>query len=176
MRRAYRTAAKQYDVAWSGRVYDPNNWSVSDPINQAISTANACLYGVCHAAITTLGLTPALGFIHTGHRMSLVYDIADLYKVEIAIPVAFRTVVDGTHRLESRVRHQLRDHIAHCNLLRKILTDLLNLFGIDQDEASVLDKLHSGRDVLNLWDPESGEVAAGVNYESDEPPGAGIEE
>jgi CRISPR-associated protein Cas1 len=58
-------------------------------INKALSAANVCLYGLCHSAIVALGLSPGLGFIHTGHERSFVYDIADLYKAEIAIPVAF---------------------------------------------------------------------------------------
>ena len=37
-----------------------------------------------------LGLSPGLGFIHVGHDCSFVYDIADLYKSEVVIPVAFQ--------------------------------------------------------------------------------------
>ena len=32
-----------------------------------------------------LGCSAALGFIHTGHHRSFVYDIADLYKAELSI-------------------------------------------------------------------------------------------
>ena len=40
--------------------------------------------------IFALGLSPGLGFIHVGHDCSFVYDIADLYKSEVVIPVAFQ--------------------------------------------------------------------------------------
>ena len=46
-----------------------------------MSAANACLYGVCHAAIVAAGYSAALGFIHTGKMLSCVYDVADLYSL-----------------------------------------------------------------------------------------------
>ena len=58
-------------------------------MNQALSAGNACLYGLAHAVITALGCSPGLGFIHVGHECSFVYDVADLYKAEITIPIAF---------------------------------------------------------------------------------------
>ena len=50
---------------------------------------HACLYGLAHAVIVALGYAPGLGFVHVGHECSFVYDIADLYKAEVTIPIAF---------------------------------------------------------------------------------------
>lgn len=47
---------------------------------------------MCHAAIVSLGYSPGLGFIHTGKQLSFVYDVADLYKAETTIPVAFEAI------------------------------------------------------------------------------------
>lgn len=58
VRMAYRMASNATGVEWDGRVYDPNDWFGSDPVNQALSAANACLYGISHAAISALGLIP----------------------------------------------------------------------------------------------------------------------
>ena len=58
-------------------------------MNQALSAGHACLYGVAHAVIAALGCSPGLGFIHVGHERSFVYDIADLYKADLTIPIAF---------------------------------------------------------------------------------------
>lgn len=93
VRKVYAEAAAQFGVEWKGRNYDQNDWSRADPINRALSTAMACLYGLCHAAILSAGYSPALGFIHTGKMLSFVYDVADLYKTEVAIPIAFRIVI-----------------------------------------------------------------------------------
>ena len=72
-----------------------DEWSKADPVNRALSTANSCLYGICHAAIVSAGFSPALGFIHTGKMLSFVYDVADLYKTEITVPIAFRAVAES---------------------------------------------------------------------------------
>ncbi len=55
----------------------------------ALSAANVCLYGVVHATVLALGYSPALGFIHNGNQHSFVYDIANLYKIQVTLPLAF---------------------------------------------------------------------------------------
>ena len=89
IRSVYRHAAKKWNVPWSGRTYDPENFDGGDAVNQALSAGHACLYGAAHAVIQALGCSPGLGFVHTGHECSFVYDIADLYKADITIPLAF---------------------------------------------------------------------------------------
>ncbi len=89
VREAYAKAAREAGVPWSGRSYRRDEWSKADPVNRALSAANACLYGICHAAVVSAGFSPALGFIHTGKMLSFVYDVADLYKTAVTIPVAF---------------------------------------------------------------------------------------
>ena len=48
--------------------------------------------GLAQAAILTAGYSPAIGFIHTGKALSFVYDIADLYKVELIVPLVFELI------------------------------------------------------------------------------------
>ena len=97
VRRAYSEASDKYGVEWKGRNYDQNNWNNGDPINRALSAANACLYGVCHAGIVSAGYSAGLGFVHTGKMLSFVYDIADLYKTETTIPVAFQVTAEHSN-------------------------------------------------------------------------------
>ena len=80
VRRAYAQASEKCGVQWRGRRYDQDDWSQSDPINRALSAANACLYGVCHAGVLSGGYSPGLGFINTGRLLRFVYYVADLYK------------------------------------------------------------------------------------------------
>ena len=63
-----------------------------DVVNRCLSVANHCLYGLCEAAILAAGYAPAIGFLHTGKPLSFVYDIADLFKFETAVPIAFKVV------------------------------------------------------------------------------------
>ena len=89
IRAVYREMSHKWDVEWKGREYDPDNFQDGSPVNQALSAGHACLYGLAHAVIEALGCSPGLGFVHVGHENSFVYDIADLYKAEVTIPLAF---------------------------------------------------------------------------------------
>lgn len=131
VRSSYYQASKTYGVPWSGRRYDRGNWGHADPVNRALSAGNALLNGICHAAIVSGGYSPGLGFIHTGRQTSFVYDIADLYKAEITIPLAFQTVAEYAEHVDSRVRLACRQKFKEVRLLERILPDIDNLLGID---------------------------------------------
>ena len=78
MRKAYREASKKNRGSLNGRDYQPEDFSASDKVNQALSAGHACLYGLAYAVIVSLGCSPGLGFVHVGHDRSFVYDIAGL--------------------------------------------------------------------------------------------------
>jgi len=137
VRTAYAAASRTYGVAWQGRNYDRFNWGNADPVNRALSAANALLNGLCHAAIVSGGYSPALGFIHTGKQLSFVYDIADLYKVETTIPLAFRLVAESTEDLDARVRRACREAFKEARLLERILPDIDMLLGIPPEMMSL---------------------------------------
>lgn len=124
VRQAYAMASRQYGVPWHGRKYDRGSWGSADPINRALSAANALLNGLCHAAVVSGGYSPGLGFIHTGKQLSFVYDVADLYKAEITIPIAFATVAQSTQKVETRVRAACRQRFKESKLLQRILPDI----------------------------------------------------
>ena len=133
VRQAYARASKEYGVPWHGRRYDRKNWNSGDPINRALSSANGLLNGLCHAGIVSGGYSPALGFIHTGKQLSFVYDVADLYKVDITIPLAFRIVAESTERVGPRVRLACREAFRQQRLLKRILPDIENLLDLSTD-------------------------------------------
>lgn len=135
VRTAYARASKEYGVTWTGRNYSRQSWGASDPVNRALSAANSCLYGLCHAAIVTAGYSPGLGFIHSGKQLSFVYDIADLYKVETTIPAAFMAASMGKDDLEKNIRHHLRDRFREEKLLSRIIDDINKLMDISDKEG-----------------------------------------
>jgi CRISPR-associated protein Cas1 len=165
VREAYAQASRDTGVPWEGRSYRRDRWTASDPINRALSAANSCLYGICHAAILSAGYSPALGFIHTGKMLSFVYDIADLYKADVSVPTAFSAVADGNHNLESRVRRACRDSFHAQRLLQRIVPDIQFALGLRVDRVEEpshdfdIDQALPG----GLWDPELGEVEGGTN-------------
>lgn len=140
VRKAYQQASDKYGVPWKGRCYDRKNWNKGDPTNRALSAANALLNGICHAAIVSGGYSPAIGFIHTGKQLSFVYDIADLYKVGITIPLAFLIVAESSERVESRVREACRKKFREVKLLSRILPDIDELLQISsENDTQVVD-------------------------------------
>ena len=139
VREAYAVAAKEAGVEWHGRNYNRGQWDATDPINRALSAANACMYGLCHAAILSGGYSPALGFIHTGKQLSFVYDVADLYKVKYTFPVAFREAAAGLENLESRVRRACRDVFRSQKLVERILPDIAAALEVPAEAESEAD-------------------------------------
>lgn len=133
VREAYRRIAEETGVRWEGRSYRQDKWDWSDPLNRALSAANACLYGICHAAILTAGYSPAIGFIHTGKMLSFVYDVADFYKTELTIPTAFRMVKESEIGIDSRVRRALRDVFHETRLMKRILPDIAEVLDARDD-------------------------------------------
>lgn len=175
VREAYARASRETGVPWHGRAYRSSDWSAADPVNRALSCANSCLYGICHAAIVSAGYSPALGFIHTGKVLSFVYDIADLYKVDLAIPVAFRVAAEGSQELERRTRRACRDAFQQGRLLQRVVSDIESALAVG-GSAPRADGDDFDRDAAipgGLWDPEAGEVPGGVNHgdEQDEADG-----
>lgn len=121
VRKMYELLARQYGIPWSNRNYNPETWGSGDVPNRCLSSATACLYGVCEAAILAAGYAPAVGFIHTGKPQSFVYDIADLFKSETVVPIAFRIAARKPAQPEREVRLACRDSFRQTRLLERII-------------------------------------------------------
>lgn len=183
VRKIYRSVSDSTGVEWKRRTYDPNDFSAGDPINKALSAAHAALYGLTHAVITALGCSPGLGFVHTGHDRSFVYDIADLYKADCTIPVAFEVVreleAEGSAEfadIAGITRRAVREKVRELRLSEQIAHDIAGLLtgGEDGDADSVEGELWA--DVVSLWDERRQSVVGGVNYSENEFETAGSEE
>lgn len=146
VRQTYQHYSQKFNIEWQGRSYDQTDWKHASPVNRALSAANACLYGICHAAILAAGFSPAIGFIHTGKQLSFVYDISDLYKTNITIPIAFKAARKFEKNCESYVRHKLRDIFRRTRLLKRIIPDIMELM-YDGDPDRRLQALPEGRDI-----------------------------
>lgn len=166
MRRVYREASKATGVPWSGRSYQPDDFFAGDAVNQALSAAHACLYGLAHAVIAALGCSPGLGFVHVGHDSSFAYDLADLYKAEVTIPIAFEVAAQNPEDLPAVVRRTVRNALVEHHILERMVHDIRWLF-LEDGEAP------PAEEAVYLWDNQLGTVSNGVNYargEAGEPP------
>ena len=160
VRRIYREYANQYGVEWKGRVYDVSDFASGDAVNQALSAGNVCLYGLAAAVIAAIGCSPGLGFIHVGHEMSFAYDIADLYKADITIPLAFQLAANGTPDIGNEMRRRTRDSLIENKILEKMVRDVH--FILQGDKNNEQD--YQTEDVLYLWNHQDDLVPGGVSY------------
>ena len=159
IRSVYRQASKQWNVPWNGREYDPENYEGGDLVNQALSAGSACLYGLALAVISAMGCSPGLGFVHVGHENSFVYDIADLYKAEITIPLAFELAAGEPEDIGGLMRRRVRDAMVESHLLERMVRDIRTLLMEENPEVH-----DPGIDAVYLWDDRKGVVPNGVSY------------
>jgi CRISPR-associated protein Cas1 len=160
VRKIYRNESERTGVPWSGRDYSPDDFTASDEVNQALSAATTCIYGLAHAVIVGLGCSPGLGFVHTGHERSFVYDIADLYKAELAIPAAFDVASQELADVTGAVRRLMRDRMFEANLLQRCVRDIRWLL-LDESEPMSDDALEAA---VQLWNGRDGAIRGGRNY------------
>lgn len=153
VREAYAAASKATGVPWRGRNYERKEWIAGDPVNRALSAANACLYGLVHAAILSAGYSPAIGFIHSGKQLSFVYDIADLYKVDLTIPLAFETAARDPAQIEREVRISVRRRFHRAKLLKRILPDIRRCLEVTAEERD--EYAEDPAKPAELWEPRA---------------------
>lgn len=177
VRQAYADAAKAAGVVWEGRSYQRDQWDAADPVNRALSAANACLYGIVHAAILSGGYSPALGFIHTGKQLSFVYDIADLYKAELILPLAFAAAARNPPQLEREVRMACRDVFREAKLMERILGDIAACLDLAESSSHTSDDEYAADSSKpsELWSPSglSTEVPIGAILRQNKPQAEG---
>lgn len=159
IRRLYSSLSKETGVDWDKRTYKPDDFDSGTDINKALSAAHACLYGITHAVIASLGCSAGLGFVHTGHEKSFVYDIADLYKAELSIPIAFEVAAEGPEDIGAETRRRMRDALYDLSIIDRMVQDIKMLLLEEGEDLPPLEEDHVG-----LWDEKVGEVAAGKSY------------
>lgn len=163
VRRIYRENAERTGVEWTRRDYNTDDFAGGSPVNQALSAANTSLYGVVHAVIVALGCAPGLGFVHTGHVLSFVFDVADLYKADIAVPVAFEVAAADVDDIPGEARRAVRDRLRGSSFLDNCVRDIKALLSDPDDDAAGDPDLDA--DVVMLWDGNGRAVAGGTSYD-----------
>ena len=169
VRKTYKEYSKKWGIPWDGREYDPNNFSSGTPVNQALSAGNVCLYGLAHAVICALGCSAGMGFVHIGHESSFAYDIADLYKAETTIPIAFEMAANVRDEFGDKipsdfsgmVRRRLRDEIVKLHLLERMVHDIKILLSDSEKEKM------QEEETVYLWDNIKDKVKNGRQYYED---------
>lgn len=146
MKKVYIECSKKFGVQYSGRMRECE-WDKNTIYNKAISICNSFLYGMCCSIIVSMGYSPALGILHTGDMLSLVYDMADIYKLVFSIPLGFEIGKEFSDskldpgKMNSEIRRRALCRLRELNLIDKIIKDIGVLF-----DGSVSDKKSSRDD------------------------------
>lgn len=165
VRATYKEYSLKWNIPWKGREYDPDDFASGTPVNQALSAGNVCLYGLAHSVICALGCSAGLGFVHVGHECSFAYDIADLYKAETTIPIAFEMAARVRDEFENKIpqdfsgmiRRRLRDEIVKTHLLERMIHDIKYLLSDGENEEGE-------ERAVYLWDNIKNRVENGKQY------------
>jgi len=130
VRKLYEDMATKYNVGWQGRRFTPGKFVMSDTTNRILTAANAALYSIIMSAIHSMGYSPHIGFIHSGSPLPFIYDLADLYKRDLSIELAF-FLTEKMAGLYDRhkVASEFRKRAIELDLLGRIGPDIETILG-----------------------------------------------
>lgn len=135
MRNTYRECAKKAKISGFKR-----DTTATDPVNAGLNVANSIMYGLAATVCTAIGVNPALGVIHRGDVRALLFDLADLYKASIVIPLVFSHANDDDPI--SEIRRHLRKEIVRRKLMEDMLDALMEILTVhlpSRDDDRLID-------------------------------------
>lgn len=134
MKETYRIEADRYRLPWEGRRYNRSQPEGADIPNQAINHAATFVECAADVAVAAVGALPPLGFIHEDSSNAFTLDIADLYRAEVTIPLAFRVARQALDNaglnLERTLRKEAAAEFRRGKLIPKMIDRIKELLGV----------------------------------------------
>lgn len=135
IKESYKLVAQRFGIDWQGRRYDRQNPEAADLPNQAVNHAATFVEAAADLAVAAVGALPPLGFIHEESHNAFTLDIADLYRVDLTLPLAFgavRALRDGeADHLEREVRRRAVKLFRQEKLIPRMIDRIKELFDVD---------------------------------------------
>jgi CRISPR-associated protein Cas1 len=132
VKKIYARLAQENSIEWPGR----KAYQSSDICNVAISHANAALYGLVEAVIVALGLSPAIGFVHSSDSRSFVFDVADCIKFKTVVPFAMQASKGFQGNIEGHIRRGCRDLFSSMKIADQIIKIVERLFSDESNSGN----------------------------------------
>lgn len=136
---AYQREADRFGISWVRRQYDRANPMAADIPNQAINHAATFVESAAGIAVAAVGAIPPLGFIHETASHAFTLDIADLYRSDITIPIAFKAarkaLDDPEVQLERVIRYEAAAEFRKQKLIPKMIDRIKELIHADDDDS-----------------------------------------
>lgn len=139
LKQTYKIIAHQYGVKWEGRRYDRSDPGAADLPNQAINHAATFVEAAADIAVAAVGALPPLGFIHEDSSNAFTLDIADLWRAELTLPLAFSVVgqeggiPEGL--LESRLRYEAARWFKRYSVIPRMIDCIKELLCVDDRDS-----------------------------------------
>ena len=134
LRETYRIVADRYGVTWSGRRYDRDHPESADLPNQAINHAATFVEAAADIAVAAVGALPPLGFIHEDSSNAFTLDIADMWRADVTLPLAFSTVAQmtqvQTRPLEREIRYQAAKWFKDKKMIPRMIDQIKELLNV----------------------------------------------
>jgi len=125
IKRAYQLAADRHGIIWKGRHYDRLDPEGGDAANQAINHAGSALSAAAAVAVAATGAIPQLGFVHEESGQSFVLDIADLFRHDVLLDIAFSAVREAGKRDEP-IERLVRQRAAQLFRQRQVIPTMID--------------------------------------------------
>jgi len=136
IKESYKLAAQRFGITWNGRRYDRQNPNAADLPNQAINHAATFVEAAADIAVAAVGALPPLGFIHEDSSNAFTLDVADLYRIDITLPLGFSAVQAIQQKksdltIEREVRKRAARAFRQEKLIPRMIDRIKELFDVD---------------------------------------------
>jgi CRISPR-associated protein Cas1 len=139
MKETYRLLAEQHGIPWQGRRYDRQNPMGADVANQAINHAATFVESAAEIAVIAVGALAPLGFIHEDSSNAFTLDIADLYRAELTVPLAFsvakRALEDPGLLLERALRKEAAQQFRKQQVIAGMIDRVKELLHVNDRDS-----------------------------------------
>jgi CRISP-associated protein Cas1 len=133
VKQIYKLQADRFKIKWNGRRYDRANPNAADLPNQALNHAASAVEAAAAIAVSATATIPQLGFIHEDSGQSFVLDIADLFRDEFTVPVAFAAAAHVEKHPDENIERTTRKKAGHdmrkAQLIDQMIDRIKQLFG-----------------------------------------------
>ena len=125
----YKLMAEKFGIQWHGRRFDRSRPDADDLPNQAINHAATAVQSAAAIAVQAVAAIPQLGFIHEDSGQSFVLDIADLFREQTTLSIAFSAVkqVEKTDETIDRVVRREAARVFRQQALIPAMIDRIKL-------------------------------------------------
>lgn len=133
VKKMYKIQAQKYGVQWNGRRYNRAKPNAADLPNQALNHAASAIEAAAAIAVSATATIPQLGFIHEDAGQSFVLDIADLFRDDITMAVAFSSAAEAQKKSEENIERLTRKKagkvLQEKQVIDKMIDRIKQLFG-----------------------------------------------